>query len=101
MEQQAVPTRAQALLSALPSLLLYGCGAWFLLAWGHEILHDVHRHVLLLLSVIALWRYGWQVVHYLRGAWYAAVHYPRLRAAAQQVAAQRAWPKRIYVVVPS
>ncbi|MCG2595162.1 glycosyltransferase [Ramlibacter sp. XY19] len=95
------PTRAQALLSALPSLLLYGGGAWFLLGWGHDILHDVHRHVLLLLSVIALWRYGWQLLHYLRSAWYSAVHYPRLRAAAQEVAAQRAWPKRVYVIVPS
>ncbi|MDB5858167.1 MAG: hypothetical protein JWQ76_1856 [Ramlibacter sp.] len=98
---QARPSRGQALLSAVPSLLLYGGAAWLFLSWGHGILHQVHRHVLLLLSVIALWRYGWQLLHYARGAWYAAVHYPRLRAAAQQVAAQRAWPQHVYVVVPS
>ena len=94
-------SRLQNVASAVAPVLLYGAAALAVFMWGREELHEFHAEVLVLISAFALWRYGWQLVHYLRAGWYAGWHYPRLRAQAQQVAQQRAWPKRIFVVVPS
>jgi glycosyltransferase Alg8 len=93
--------RAQALRSAALPLLLYGGGAFLFLTWARHGLHPLHEDVLLAIGVLAAWRYGWQSLHYLRAAWYSLWHYPRLRAAAQRVTAGRAWPGRIFVVLPS
>lgn len=93
--------RGHDLLSAVPSLLLFGGAAFAFLLWGRQLLHGVHAEVVVAFTVFALWRYGWQLTHYVRAGWYAGWHYPRLRAAAQQVAAGRAWPQRVFVVVPS
>jgi glycosyltransferase Alg8 len=95
------PTRLQALRSAITPLLLYGGAALAVFLWGRDALHSIHHQVLILISAFAFWRYGWQLLHYLRAGWYAGRHYPRLRATAQQVARERAWPQRIFVVVPS
>ncbi|GAB3650231.1 glycosyltransferase [Ramlibacter alkalitolerans] len=94
-------SRLHALASAVPPVLLYGGAALWLFTWGREELHGIQDEVLILVSVFALWRYGWQLLHYARAAWYAAWHYPRLRATARRVAQARPWPKRIFVVVPS
>lgn len=98
----AASRRTQALLSAVPPALLIGGGALAFLLWAREELHArLHFEVLVAFSIFALWRYGWQLLHYVRAGWYAGWHYPRLRAAARQVAAQRPWPARVFVVVPS
>jgi glycosyltransferase Alg8 len=94
-------TRLQALSSAAAPVLLYGGAALAVFTWGREHLHAVDGEVLVLITAFALWRYGWQLLHYVRAGWYAGVHYPRLRAAALQVAASRAWPQQVFVVVPS
>ncbi|QJW84843.1 glycosyltransferase [Ramlibacter terrae] len=93
--------RGHALLSAVPSVLLFGGAALLFLLWGRDVLHGMHAEVVVAFSLFALWRYGWQLTHYLRAGWYAGWHYPRLRAAAQEAAAGRSWPARIFVVVPS
>lgn len=93
--------RGHALLSAVPSVLLFGGAAFLFLLWGRDVLHGMHAEVVVAFSLFALWRYGWQLTHYLRAGWYAGWHYPRLRADAQQAAAGRPWPARIFVVVPS
>lgn len=93
--------RAQALRSALLPLLLFGGGGLAFIAWARGDLRMLHAHVILAISVLAIWRYGWQLLHYLRAAWYAAWHYPRLREGARQVARGRPWPSRIFVVLPS
>ncbi|RYY63419.1 MAG: glycosyltransferase, partial [Comamonadaceae bacterium] len=93
--------RVQALLSAVPPVLLFGGAALAFLLWGRAALHGMHAQVVVAFSLFALWRYGWQLTHYLRAGWYAGWHYPKLREAAQRVAALRAWPGRIFVVVPS
>lgn len=93
--------RGHALLSAVPPVLLFGGAAVAFLAWGREVLHGMHAEVVVAFSLFALWRYGWQLTHYVRAGWYAGWHYPKLRADAELVAAERAWPARIFVVVPS
>lgn len=94
-------TRLQTLCSALGPVLLYGSAALAVFLWGRDQLHAIEGEVLILISAFALWRYGWQLVHYVRAGWYAGWHYPRLRRTAQQVAQGRVWPSRIFVVVPS
>jgi glycosyltransferase Alg8 len=92
--------RAQALQSAVLPLLLFGGFAFAFLVWAREGLHPLHENVILAFGALAFWRYGWQLMHFVRSFWYGHWHYPRLRAAAQGVAARRPWPKRIFVVVP-
>jgi glycosyltransferase Alg8 len=94
-------TRLQTLCSAAGPMLLYGSAALAVFLWGRDELHAIHEEVLILISAFAFWRYGWQLLHYVRAGWYAGWHYPRLRDAAQQVAQRRVWPSRIFVVVPS
>lgn len=94
-------TRLQNLASAVAPVLLLGGAALAFFIWGREELHALGAEVLVVISGFALWRYGWQLVHYLRAGWYAGWHYPWLRIAARQVAQGRPWPKRVYVVVPS
>lgn len=93
--------RAAALRSALLPVLLYGAASYFFLYWMRDGLHPLHPQVILTFGVLAFWRYGWQVLHILRAAYYSLWHYPRLRAAAQHVTATRHVPRRIFVVVPS
>lgn len=93
--------RAQALRSVLLPLLIFGGGSYAFLYWARQGLHPLHPEVVLTFGVLAFWRYGWQLLHYTRAAWYALWHYPRLRAAAEHVAATRHWPARIFVVLPS
>lgn len=94
-------TRLQNIASAVAPVLLFGGAALWVFLWGRETLHEFHAEVLVFISVFAVWRYGWQLVHYVRAGWYAGVHYPRLRAQAQQVAQGRRWPSHVFVVVPS
>jgi glycosyltransferase Alg8 len=93
--------RAQALLSFAGPLVLYGGASAALLLWGRQHLHPMQHELIVAVSVFGLWRYGWQLLHYVRAAWYSLWHYPRLRDAARKVAATRRWPARIFVVVPS
>jgi mannuronan synthase len=95
-----VSRRAQAFKSALLPALLYGGAGYGFLVWARHALHPLHPQVLLAFGFLAFWRYGWQLLHTVRAAWYAFWHYPRLRAAAQLVAARRTCPRRIFVVLP-
>ncbi|MDB5900653.1 MAG: hypothetical protein JWP41_4255, partial [Ramlibacter sp.] len=92
--------RAQGLRSVVLPLLVYGGAALAFLVWARRGVHPLHESVILALGVLAFWRYGWQLVHFFRSFWYSHWHYPRLRAAARNVASKRPWPKRIFVVVP-
>ncbi len=93
--------RFHALLSAFVPLVLFGGPALAFLLWGRDELHAMREEVVVLISVFAIWRYGWQLTHYIRAGWYAVWHYPRLRTNAQNAAHGRAPPQRIFVVVPS
>ncbi len=56
---------------------------------------------LIVLGGFAIWRYGWQAVHYTRGLFYGLFYYPRLR---DRVAAQRKnirYPKHLFFIIPS
>jgi glycosyltransferase Alg8 len=92
--------RLLALRSVLLPVLLYGAGSYAFLSWGRAGLAPLHPDVILTFGVLAFWRYGWQLVHYARAAWYALWHYPRLREAAHRIASRRPWPRRIYFVMP-
>ena len=99
MRQRGSP-RVQALRSAVLPVLLYGTASYLFLYWMRERLHPAHPQLLFTFGVLAFWRYGWQLVHIARATWYALWHYPRLRAAARRIAADRHVPRRIFVVVP-
>ena len=93
--------RGEALLSAVLPVLLFGGGAFGFLTWAREGMHPLQYKVVIAFGFLAFWRYGWQLLHYTRAAYYALWHYPRLRATARAAAAKREPPKRIFIVVPS
>lgn len=61
------------------------------------------RHTVILpLGLIAIWRYGWQTVHFLRAERYKRTVFPRWRAKADQIAADPAsLPEHIGIVITS
>jgi glycosyltransferase Alg8 len=93
--------RSAAWLSALLPIAVFGSIGWWGVAWGRAHLHALEASVVVGLTLFAAWRYGWQLLHYLRAWWYATWHFPRLRRLADEAAAARPWPKRVFVVVAS
>lgn len=59
--------------------------------------YDSDRFILIV-GVIAIWRYGWGLVHLVRAIVYLTLRFPALRACADRGAAA---PSRLYVVVTS
>ncbi|MGE4242336.1 glycosyltransferase [Ramlibacter sp.] len=93
--------RSQALLSVAGPLLVFGLPAALFLWWGRTHLHGVEHGIVVALGAFGLWRYGWQLLNYVRAGIYATWYYPRLRAQAEEVAAKAHWPDRIFIVVAS
>ena len=62
-------------------------------------IRDAHAGVIAF-GVIAIWRYVWWLIHYLRAAFYLKVRFPKMRATVAHRAAGRA-VSRIYAVVMS
>lgn len=55
----------------------------------------------IVLGAFAIWRYSWQMTHFVRAFIYSAYHYPKLRKQALSIPYNKAFPKYIYFVIPS
>jgi len=58
------------------------------------------RNLFLTVGAIAIWRYSWQALHYVRAVYYLAIRLPRLRKEADALGA-RGRVREFYVVVTS
>lgn len=99
MKQRA--TRAAAWRSLALPLLLYTSLALPLFIWSKRNAYPLEHEALMALSAFGIWRYGWQLTHYVRSWLYARFHFPSLRRHADAVALAGHLPRRIFVVVAS
>ena len=60
---------------------------------------DGPRSFLAALGGLALWRYGWWLIHLVRAQYYGQVHYPRLAATAAAVWTQGWRPERLHFLL--
>ena len=61
----------------------------------------VKNETFIVLGAFALWRYGWQVVHYIRSTIYALFYYPKLKRLAASLPEEKKYPEHIFFVIPS
>lgn len=59
------------------------------------------NETLIVLGGFAIWRYGWQAVHYSRALYYALVAYPRLRKKADALPEHLRYPRHLFFIIPS
>ena len=85
---------------ALP-LLVYTALALPLFLWSRREAHPLGHETLLAIGVFGAWRYGWQLLHYVRAWLYSRFHFPGLRRQADAFAAAGRYPSRVFVVVAS
>lgn len=61
----------------------------------------VKNETFIVLGAFALWRYGWQLIHYVRSTLYAFLYYPKLKRIVAGVPEESKYPQHIYFVIPS
>ena len=65
-----------------------------------SLLDPAHKHFILLIGGIGLWRYGNAAMHYLRGMYFMHWKFPRMRRAVEAMG-DAALPSQIFMVVTS
>lgn len=61
----------------------------------------VKNETFIVLGAFALWRYGWQAIHYIRSTLYGLLHYPKLKRIVASVPEENKYPAHIFFVIPS
>ncbi len=61
----------------------------------------VKNETVIVLGLFALWRYGWQVTHYIRSVIYASFRYPKLRRKVALWPDAKKYPEHIFFMIPS
>jgi len=59
------------------------------------------NETLIVLGSFAIWRYGWQAIHYLRAIFYSLFDYPRLKKRAAALPEALRFPKHLFFIIPS
>jgi mannuronan synthase len=92
------PPLSVAIRAALPTTIFVGVVLFVLvpLLWGQA---SVLKAEIVLIGVLGLWRYGWQLFHHLRAWTYRLVVFPALRNRAESHVDP--WPQRLWVMVMS
>jgi mannuronan synthase len=95
---ERLPIRNSIALAVGPTLF------WFSLAFlVIVLLPDRAWHIkdsgLLVIGVIGLWRYSWQLINALRAGCYSWFVFPKLRKAAESLTVK--YPRRLYFAIPS
>jgi len=75
-------------------LFLVAFGLWVPL----EFLNVESERFLLIIGIVAAWRYGWLGLNVLRSIFYKKVYYPRIRKAADQLSKEDL-PKHAFIIV--
>ena len=61
----------------------------------------VKNETFIVIGVFAIWRYGWQAIHYIRAAIYRIYLYPKLVSLASALPDNKKYPEHIYFIIPS
>lgn len=70
----------------------YSCWPYF---------YYVKNETLIAIGLFALWRYSWQVTHYIRALIYHLIVYRRIRSKVRQAAQDGVFPQHIFFIIPS
>ena len=62
---------------------------------------ELRPESLIVLGVLGMWRWAWNAVHIVRSFIFAHVAFPRMRARAEAIPAERRYPDRVYFLVPT
>jgi glycosyltransferase Alg8 len=79
---------------------------YFWLAWGLGYLfwpyfYYVKNEMLLSLGAFAIWRYGWQWIHYSRSIIYSFFVFPAMRKKIEKIPFEDRFPDHIFFIIPS
>ncbi len=61
----------------------------------------IKSETLIVLGAFTVWRYSWQLTHYVRSAIYGFIDYPRLRREALDRDEEAKYPAHVYFIIPS
>ncbi len=61
----------------------------------------VKNETIIVLGLFAMWRYGWQVTHYVRSLIYASFRYPKLQRKVKSWPEAEKYPEHIFFMIPS
>ena len=87
--------------SLVPPIVIYGSVGFIV---GYSIwpyFYHIKNETIIVLGVFASWRYGWQVINYIRATIYAYLYYPRLKRRVSDLPEHGRYPNHIFFVIPS
>ncbi|WP_027186582.1 glycosyltransferase [Desulfovibrio inopinatus] len=93
------PSGVRAAWASLPATVFYVLLAWAIVAALPVRAWNLKTQALVSMSLFGLWRYSWQILHFIRHWIYRRRMFPRLRDEAMAV--ENPYPKRLYIMVPS
>ena len=91
--------------SALKSLVVPGVFyltlAFFIGYMFWPYFYYMKNETLIVLGGFAIWRYGWQAIHYIRALIFSIIYYPILRRKVAKIPENLRYPSHIYFIIPS
>ncbi len=93
--------KESALLSFIPVGIFYIAIALVLLYLIYPQINLLKNHILITLTLFAMWRYGWMLLNYTRAFIYRFYAYPKLKQKIASLPENLRYPKHLYFMIPS
>lgn len=93
--------RREGLISLVWPALFYLSIAFVLIALLLPHIAEIKGEAIIVVGAFAMWRYGWQLINYVRAFIYGHYYYPKLKAQVAQLSEQDKFPEHIFFVIPS
>ena len=93
--------KKSALLSFIPVGAFYISIALVLLYLIYPKISLLKNHILITLTIFAMWRYGWMLLNYARAFIYRFYAYPKLKQKIEALPESLRYPKHLYFMIPS
>lgn len=95
-----MPEYAGKTIQGITGFLIYTAALFLLIFSIPPITMDQSSHrIFAFLGILALWRYSWGLLHYLRFLFYAKIHFPAMRRSIEKYPAPL--PPHIFIVLTS
>lgn len=93
--------RKEGLISLIWPALFYLSIAFVLFISLLPHIEEIKGEAIIVVGAFAIWRYGWQLINYVRAFIYGHYYYPKLKAKTAQLSEKDKFPEHIYFVIPS
>ena len=91
----------EGVLSLLVPAIVYGMMAFVILYSMWPYFYHIKNEAIVVIGIFATWRYGWQILNYIRSVIYSFYYYPLLRRKVASRPAETVYPDHIYIIVAS